>query len=147
MVSNGMYWDFKHIFPSGLLKASFFIIKIMLRNYSIWLYVTMCVDYLSPGLRFSSWVLQFPSLSGPQLSSWVGEAEAQEWDQVDYWNTSSWVPGGNQKTVKPLLKYSDECERCFIIKYSYRTLLKRNVAEIDGMELWSPVLLWSSSKG
>lgn len=66
----------------------------------------MCADYLSPGLQFSSCVQQFPSLSGPQLNRLVGEAEAQEWDQVDYWNISCWVPGGNQKTVKLLLKYS-----------------------------------------
>lgn len=48
------------------------------------MYATVCADYLSPGLRFSSCVQQFPSLSGPQLNSWVGEAEAQGWDQVDY---------------------------------------------------------------
>lgn len=69
------------------------------------MYATVCADYLSPGLRFSSCAQRFPSLSGPQLNRWVGEAEAQEWDQVDYWNISSWVPGGNQKTVKLLLKY------------------------------------------
>lgn len=59
-----------------------------------YVHVTMCVDYLSPGLQISPWVQGAPSLSELQLNSWVGEAEAQEWDQVDYWNTSSSVPGG-----------------------------------------------------
>lgn len=63
-----------------------------------------CSDYLSPGLRFSSCVQRFPSLSGPQLKRWVGEAEAQEWDQVDYWNISSWVPGEKSKNSQAVAK-------------------------------------------
>lgn len=75
--------------------------------YCIWLRAcNKWVNYLSPSLLFSSWVLQVPSLLEPQLSSSVGEAEAQEWDQVGYWNTSSLMPGEDQNTVKLVLKHS-----------------------------------------